>query len=186
MSNKKVTGGVEIVAAVDYRSQVPGPKDAPVRRQLNEESVNISSAGKQMTRAAPAKEQNNTTPIPWRPCWPASRSSIRPTRRVTAMAPHPPGPPVGGQRPAMAMAPPAVMVCQWCRYPVRRADRSRCGAQNPGRTGASGGGAPEPAKPKARPAAASRLPSPQRDQEMEGCARRWPASASCWSTRSPA
>lgn len=57
MSNKKVTGGVEIVAAVDYQSQVPGPKDAPVRRQLNEESVNISSAGKQMTRPAP-KEQN--------------------------------------------------------------------------------------------------------------------------------
>lgn len=58
MSNKKVTGGVEIVAAVDYQSQVPGPKDAPVRRQLNDESVNISSAGKQMTRPAPAKEQN--------------------------------------------------------------------------------------------------------------------------------
>ncbi len=58
MSNKKVTGGVEIVAAVDYQSQVPGPKDAPVRRQLNEESVNISSAGKQMTRSAPPKEQN--------------------------------------------------------------------------------------------------------------------------------
>lgn len=60
MSNKKVTGGVEIVAAVDYQSQVPGPKDAPVRRQLNDESVNISSAGRQMTRPAPtpAKEQN--------------------------------------------------------------------------------------------------------------------------------
>ena len=58
MSNKKVTGGVEIVAAVDYQSQVPGPKDAPGRRQLNEESVNISSAGKQMTRSAPPKEQN--------------------------------------------------------------------------------------------------------------------------------
>ena len=58
MSNKKVTGGVEIVAAVDYQSQVPGPKDAPVRRQLNDESVNISSAGKQMTRSAPPKEQN--------------------------------------------------------------------------------------------------------------------------------
>ncbi|MGL4505297.1 MAG: flagellar biosynthesis protein FlhF, partial [Aeromonas sobria] len=60
MSNKKVTGGVEIVAAVDYQSQVPGPKDAPVRRQLNDESVNISSAGRQMTRPEPtqAKEQN--------------------------------------------------------------------------------------------------------------------------------
>ncbi|MGN5001031.1 flagellar biosynthesis protein FlhF [Aeromonas sp. 80P] len=60
MSNKKVTGGVEIVAAVDYQSQVPGPKDAPVRRQLNDESVNISSAGRQMTRStpSPAKEQN--------------------------------------------------------------------------------------------------------------------------------
>jgi len=60
MSNKKVTGGVEIVAAVDYQSQVPGPKDAPVRRQLNDESVNISSAGRQMTRPAPtqAQEQN--------------------------------------------------------------------------------------------------------------------------------
>ncbi|WP_429234866.1 flagellar biosynthesis protein FlhF [Aeromonas salmonicida] len=60
MSNKKVTGGVEIVAAVDYQSQVPGPKDAPVRRQLNDESVNISSAGRQMTRPVPtpAKEQN--------------------------------------------------------------------------------------------------------------------------------
>ncbi len=60
MSNKKVTGGVEIVAAVDYQSQVPGPKDAPVRRQLNDESVNISSAGRQMTRPAPSpvQEQN--------------------------------------------------------------------------------------------------------------------------------
>ena len=74
---QKVTGGVEIVAAVDYQSQVPGPKDAPVRRQLNEESVNISSAGKQMTRSAPPRNRTNTTPIPWRPCWPASRSSIR-------------------------------------------------------------------------------------------------------------
>ncbi|MFB2701869.1 flagellar biosynthesis protein FlhF [Aeromonas veronii] len=60
MSNKKVTGGVEIVAAVDYQSQVPGPKDAPVRRQLNDESVNISSAARQMIRPepSPAKEQN--------------------------------------------------------------------------------------------------------------------------------
>ncbi|MGL4355199.1 MAG: flagellar biosynthesis protein FlhF [Aeromonas popoffii] len=60
MSNKKVTGGVEIVAAVDYQSQVLGPTEAPVRRQLNDESVNISSAGRQMTRPVPsqAQEQN--------------------------------------------------------------------------------------------------------------------------------
>lgn len=58
MSNKKVTGGVEIVAAVDYQSQVPGPKDAPVRRQPNDESVNISSAARQMSRPEPVADQN--------------------------------------------------------------------------------------------------------------------------------
>lgn len=58
MSNKKVTGGVEIVAAVDYQSQVPGPRDTPVRRQLNDESVNISSAARQMGRPEPAPNQN--------------------------------------------------------------------------------------------------------------------------------
>ncbi|QNF17688.1 flagellar biosynthesis protein FlhF [Aeromonas jandaei] len=58
MSNKKVTGGVEIVAAVDYQSQVPGPRDTPARRQLNDESVNISSAARQMGRPEPAPNQN--------------------------------------------------------------------------------------------------------------------------------
>ncbi|PJG60622.1 flagellar biosynthesis protein FlhF [Aeromonas cavernicola] len=49
MSNKKVTGGIEIVAAVDYQSQVPEPKDIQTHRQLNNESVNISPASRQVT-----------------------------------------------------------------------------------------------------------------------------------------
>ncbi len=100
MSNKKVTGGVEIVAAVDYQSQVPGPKDAPVRRQLNDESVNISSAARQMIRPSRRRRRSRTNimPIPWPPCWRASRSSSRATGRQWAI-PNRPGWPLPMQRP---------------------------------------------------------------------------------------
>lgn len=54
MSNKKVTGGVEIVAAVDYQAQVIPAKE-PARSAGGEEHVNISAAARQMTAARPAK-----------------------------------------------------------------------------------------------------------------------------------
>ncbi|WDA23180.1 flagellar biosynthesis protein FlhF [Aeromonas hydrophila] len=139
MSNKKVTGGVEIVAAVDYQSQVPGPKDAPVRRQLNDESVNISSAGRQMTRPAPspAQEQNehyaNTLAALL-----ARQQKLNPAQNGQA-----------GQSGAPSAAASGA--------PRTLAEQGQWGA------------APEPAKPKARAATPGRAPqSPQRDQEMEG------------------
>ncbi|MFQ2299359.1 flagellar biosynthesis protein FlhF [Aeromonas dhakensis] len=135
MSNKKVTGGVEIVAAVDYQSQVPGPKDAPVRRQLNDESVNISSAGRQMTRSAPspAKEQNEHY---------ADTLAALLARQQKL---NPAGQGLNGAAPAAASGAPRTLAeqGQW-------------------------GNAPEPAKPKARPAAARPAQSAPRDQEMEG------------------
>ncbi len=167
MSNKKVTGGVEIVAAVDYQSQVPGPKDAPVRRQLNEESVNISSAGKQMTRAAPAKEQNEY--------YADTLAAL--LARQQKLNPANPAGNGNGSSPSWSAgaagnghgngASPS-----W--------SANGAGTQSAGLTAAGAaprtlaeqgqwGAAPEPAKPKARPAAASRpAQSPQRDQEMEG------------------
>ena len=165
MSNKKVTGGVEIVAAVDYQSQVPGPKDAPVRRQLNEESVNISSAGKQMTRSAPPKEQNeyyaDTLAAllarqqklnPANPAGgnaaPGSWSGSGAGNGQPAPAPWPGNGAAGTQSAGLAGAASA---------PRTLAEQGQWGA------------APEPAKPKARPAAAPRqAQSAQRDQEMEG------------------
>lgn len=135
MSNKKVTGGVEIVAAVDYQSQVPGPKDAPVRRQLNDESVNISSAGRQMTRSvpSPAKEQNEHY---------ADTLAALLARQQKL---NPAGQGLNGAAPAAASGAPRTLAeqGQW-------------------------GNAPEPAKPKARPAAARPAQSAPRDQEMEG------------------
>ncbi|MFM4916627.1 flagellar biosynthesis protein FlhF [Aeromonas dhakensis] len=135
MSNKKVTGGVEIVAAVDYQSQVPGPKDAPVRRQLNDESVNISSAGRQMIRSAPspAKEQNEHY---------ADTLAALLARQQKL---NPAGQGLNGAAPAAASGAPRTLAeqGQW-------------------------GNAPEPAKPKARPAAARPAQSAPRDQEMEG------------------
>ncbi|MEG0006479.1 MAG: flagellar biosynthesis protein FlhF [Aeromonas sp.] len=151
MSNKKVTGGVEIVAAVDYQSQVPGPKDAPVRRQLNDESVNISSAGKQMTRPTPAKEQNE---------YYADTLAALLARQQKLN----PANPAGNGNPA----------------PAAWAGNAAAGNQSAGLVSANAapktlaeqgqwGAAPEPAKPKARPAAGPRpAQAPQRDQEMEG------------------
>ncbi|MFQ2134320.1 flagellar biosynthesis protein FlhF [Aeromonas hydrophila] len=139
MSNKKVTGGVEIVAAVDYQSQVPGPKDAPVRRQLNDESVNISSAGRQMTRPAPspAQEQNEHYADTLAALL-ARQQKLNPAQNGQA-----------GQSGAPSAAASGA--------PRTLAEQGQWGA------------APEPAKPKARAAAPSRAPlSPQRDQEMEG------------------
>ncbi|MFM5801458.1 flagellar biosynthesis protein FlhF [Aeromonas veronii] len=140
MSNKKVTGGVEIVAAVDYQSQVPGPKDAPVRRQLNDESVNISSAARQMIRPepSPAKEQNEHYADTLAALL-ARQQKLKPGN----------GAPMGNTQSAgLAAANEA---------PRTLAEQGQWGA------------APEPAKPKARVASGPRAPQPaQRDQEMEG------------------
>lgn len=139
MSNKKVTGGVEIVAAVDYQSQVPGPKDAPVRRQLNEESVNISSAGKQLTRPAPPKEQNE---------YYADTLAALLARQQKL---NPANPAVAGNQSAGLLAGHADTA------PKTLAEQGQWGA------------APEPARPKARLAPGPRAAQPpQRDQEMEG------------------
>ncbi|MFM5875521.1 flagellar biosynthesis protein FlhF [Aeromonas veronii] len=140
MSNKKVTGGVEIVAAVDYQSQVPGPKDAPVRRQLNDESVNISSAARQMIRPepSPVKEQNEHYADTLAALL-ARQQKLKPGN----------GAPMGNTQSAgLAVANAA---------PRTLAEQGQWGA------------APEPAKPKARVASGQRAPQPaQRDQEMEG------------------
>ncbi|MBL0639510.1 MULTISPECIES: flagellar biosynthesis protein FlhF [Aeromonas] len=140
MSNKKVTGGVEIVAAVDYQSQVPGPKDAPVRRQLNDESVNISSAARQMIRPepSPAKEQNEHYADTLAALL-ARQQKLKPGN----------GAPMGNTQSAGLAAANAA--------PRTLAEQGQWGA------------APEPAKPKARVASGPRAPQPaQRDQEMEG------------------
>ncbi|MFM5079852.1 flagellar biosynthesis protein FlhF [Aeromonas veronii] len=140
MSNKKVTGGVEIVAAVDYQSQVPGPKDAPVRRQLNDESVNISSAARQMIRPepTPAKEQNEHY---------ADTLAALLARQQKLKSGN--GAPMGNTQSAGLAAANAA--------PRTLAEQGQWGA------------APEPAKPKARVASGQRAPQPaQRDQEMEG------------------
>ncbi|MBL0623192.1 flagellar biosynthesis protein FlhF [Aeromonas veronii] len=140
MSNKKVTGGVEIVAAVDYQSQVPGPKDAPVRRQLNDESVNISSAARQMVRPepTPAKEQNEHYADTLAALL-ARQQKLKPGN----------GAPLGNTQSAGLAAANAA--------PRTLAEQGQWGA------------APEPAKPKARVASGQRAPQPaQRDQEMEG------------------
>ncbi len=141
MSNKKVTGGVEIVAAVDYQSQVPGPKDAPVRRQLNDESVNISSAARQMSRPepTPAKEQNEHYADTLAALL-ARQQKLKPGN----------GAPMGNTQSAGLAAANAA--------PRTLAEQGQWGA------------APEPAKPRARTASASprAAQSNQRDQEMEG------------------
>lgn len=165
MSNKKVTGGVEIVAAVDYQSQVPGPKDAPVRRQLNEESVNISSAGKQMTRSAPPKEQNEYYADTLAALL-ARQQKLNPANPAGGN-----GAPVSWSGSGAGNGQPAS-----ASWPANGA----AGTQSAGLAGAASaprtlaeqgqwGAAPEPAKPKARPGAAPRqAQSAQRDQEMEG------------------
>ncbi|ELV7508314.1 flagellar biosynthesis protein FlhF [Aeromonas veronii] len=140
MSNKKVTGGVEIVAAVDYQSQVPGPKDAPVRRQLNDESVNISSAARQMIRPEPslAKEQNEHYADTLAALL-ARQQKLKPGN----------GAPMGNTQSAGLAAANAA--------PRTLAEQGQWGAT------------PEPVKPKARVASGQRAPQPaQRDQEMEG------------------
>lgn len=140
MSNKKVTGGVEIVAAVDYQSQVPGPKDAPVRRQLNDESVNISSAARQMIRPepSPAKEQNEHYADTLAALL-ARQQKLKPGN----------GAPMGNTQ--------SVGLAAANAAPRTLAEQGQWGA------------APEPAKPKARVASGQRAPQPaQRDQEMEG------------------
>src|SRR5690554_7761499 len=53
MSNKKVTGGIEIVAAVDDEDLAP----VPGRRHLTEDSVNISSHARQQAIPLDGKAQ---------------------------------------------------------------------------------------------------------------------------------
>ncbi|MEZ6964182.1 flagellar biosynthesis protein FlhF [Aeromonas sp. S9(2024)] len=140
MSNKKVTGGVEIVAAVDYQSQVPGPKDAPVRRQLNDESVNISSAARQMNRPEPAQPQGqNEHYADTLAALLARQQKLKPASQA----------PLGGQQSAGLAAASSA--------PKTLAEQGQWGA------------APEPARPKPRMVAGGRSSQPaQRDQEMEG------------------
>lgn len=140
MSNKKVTGGVEIVAAVDYQSQVPGPKDAPVRRHLNDESVNISSAARQMNRPEPAQPQGqNEHYADTLAALLARQQKLKPASQT----------PLGGQQSAGLTAASSA--------PKTLAEQGQWGA------------APEPARPKPRMTAGGRSSQPaQRDQEMEG------------------
>lgn len=166
MSNKKVTGGVEIVAAVDYQSQVPGPKDAPVRRQLNDESVNISSAGKQMTRSAPPKEQNEYYADTLAALL-ARQQKLNPANPAGGNAAQ-------GSWPANGAGNGTPSPASWS------GNGAAGGNQSAGLASANGaprtlaeqgqwGAAPEPAKPKARPAPGPRAAQPApRDQEMEG------------------
>jgi len=140
MSNKKVTGGVEIVAAVDYQSQIPGPKDAPVRRQLNDESVNISSAARQMNRPDPTsvKEQNEH--------YADTLAAL--LARQQKLKPGNPAPMGNTQSAGLTAANAA---------PRTLAEQGQWGA------------APETTKPKARTSSSQRAPqAAQRDQEMEG------------------
>ncbi|MGL4716860.1 MAG: flagellar biosynthesis protein FlhF [Aeromonas sp.] len=140
MSNKKVTGGVEIVAAVDYQSEIPGPKDAPVRRQLHDESVNISSVARQMTRTepAPAPEQNEHY---------ADTLAALLARQQKLKPDHGPG----MSRPSSASLAAANTA------PKTLAEQGQWGA------------APESTKPKAKAPPGQRAAKPApRDQEMEG------------------
>ncbi|MFC5707536.1 flagellar biosynthesis protein FlhF [Aeromonas eucrenophila] len=167
MSNKKVTGGVEIVAAVDYQSQVPGPKDAPVRRQLNDESVNISSAGKQMTRPAPAKEQNEYYAD-------TLAALLARQQKLNPANPAGNGNPSPGAWSGNAAGNGNSSPGSWS------GNVAGGGNQSAGLTSANGaprtlaeqgqwGAAPEPAKPKPRSAPGPRpTQAPQREQEMEG------------------
>ncbi|WP_454010661.1 flagellar biosynthesis protein FlhF [Aeromonas sp. Marseille-Q7275] len=156
MSNKKVTGGVEIVAAVDYQSQVPGPKDAPVRRQLNDESVNISSAGKQMTRSAPPKEQNEYYADTLAALL-ARQQKLNPANPAGGNAAQGSWPANGAGNGNGGAGTQSAGLASAASAPRTLAEQGQWGA------------APEPAKPKARPAPGPRAaPSAPRDQEMEG------------------
>ncbi|MGY3887760.1 flagellar biosynthesis protein FlhF [Aeromonas aquatica] len=167
MSNKKVTGGVEIVAAVDYQSQVPGPKDAPVRRQLNDESVNISSAGKQMTRPAPAKEQNEYYAD-------TLAALLARQQKLNPANPSGNGNPAPGAWSANAAGGGNSSPGSWSGNVAGGGNQSAglVSANTAPRTLAEQGqwgAAPEPAKPRPRSAPSPRpAQAPQREQEMEG------------------
>ncbi|MFM4964108.1 flagellar biosynthesis protein FlhF [Aeromonas bivalvium] len=142
MSNKKVTGGVEIVAAIDYQSQVTVPRDVPVRRQLNEESVNISSAARQVARPASGRGEAPTGGQSRNEQYADTLAAL--LARQQQLAPNQSSG-LGAGRPA----------------PQQAAEAPRTLAEQ------GNWAAPQPAKPRARPAPA-RAPQPQRDQEMEG------------------
>lgn len=57
MSNKKVTGGIEIVAAVDYGM---GEESVDNQRELAEDSVNISTGSLKKAPTQPAREKQKT------------------------------------------------------------------------------------------------------------------------------
>lgn len=141
MSNKKVTGGVEIVAAIDYQSQVTVPRDVPVRRQLNEESVNISSAARQVARPASGRGEAPTGGQSRNEQYADTLAAL--LARQQQLAPNQSSG-LGAGRPASQAA----------EAPRTLAEQGNWAA-------------PQPAKPRARPAPA-RAPQPQRDQEMEG------------------
>ncbi|MFM4648429.1 flagellar biosynthesis protein FlhF [Aeromonas bivalvium] len=141
MSNKKVTGGVEIVAAIDYQSQVTVPRDVPVRRQLNEESVNISSAARQVARPASGRGEAPTGGQSRNEQYADTLAAL--LARQQQLAPNQSSG-LGAGRPAPQAA----------EAPRTLAEQGNWAA-------------PQPAKPRARPAPA-RAPQPQRDQEMEG------------------
>jgi flagellar biosynthetic protein FlhF len=64
MSNKKVSGGIEIVAAVDYQNAAPAPAQE-LRREVGEDSVNISSRarnGAAFSFDNPSGSQKNDVP----------------------------------------------------------------------------------------------------------------------------
>lgn len=68
MSNKKVSGGIEIVAAVDYQAQT-APVSQPASRELRDDSVNLSTRTRAVEPvfsadppSAPAQSDNETFP----------------------------------------------------------------------------------------------------------------------------
>lgn len=146
---------MEIVAAVDYQSQVPGPKDAPVRRQLNDESVNISSAGRQMTRPVPtpAKEQNEH--------YADTLAAL--LARQQKLNPSNPAGLNGGAPMAAAGSAPRTLAeqGQWGAAPEPAKPKARV------------------ATPVVLPSLR------RESRRWKGCARRWPVFASCLSTESP-
>ena len=147
MSNKKVTGGVEIVAAIDYQSQVVVPRDVPVRRQLNEESVNISSAARQAVRPTSQLSGAGLAQEPGRGGQ-SRNEQYADTLAALLARQQQLTPSQGGLGGGRAASQPA-------QAPRTLAEQSNWAA-------------PEAPKPKPRPAA-QRAPQPaQRDQEMEG------------------
>lgn len=147
MSNKKVSGGIEIVAAVDYQTAVPAPVAPPqaeARRELREDSVRISTPPRAAEPAfdfsALSGQQNDTAET-----FPDSLSALLARQQGT---------------PAAARA--AAMVSQ---VNALGANSLGANAQPAPRTLAEQAAMPA-SRPAPRPAARGNTPS-ARDQEME-------------------